>query len=876
MANKPIRLLDDTPVAARHIVRADQYTTGAVQVLPGHWWAPAAVDGLDGDQGWVSATVERRLSDHGLLSSLSLPNAAGPDGIEHRNRFAVNNAERPQPGDEWIEFTDKASQRPIAVVSPSNAQVNRSTVTVSGIDAAGLCSGWREGKIAAWTPSAPQDVIDWYSQAPHAVLAHDFTSAGHTGWTVSTSGGGTVSSGSSGTTLLSAPTSGSGFARVQRSVMTSRAPGWTVEWDLEPLSVTGNGFHLYGLDGSGGTAWAIAYSPVLQAMSISVGAVTVTAASPPPKTAEVATFGVYARDGWITFVRDGMVIGSMRRAATGNDLASLRVGVAANSGIGIGSGRSEIRCKRMRVQAIRPFLRRGAPATDYRLPGNPPPGGLTGDYHLVTSELASMTVPQFAASILTPFAEPYQSRIDPTVQFSGSTWMPPGPPNGEGLAVRWHGAIYLDLASYDLQLGLQAADDMARVWVGSTRADRIYTQWWAGATHPGVSLRSWLGTDKPGWFPIVVEYANTTGNAAINLVSSTNGGSTWTTVGAHALSPYGTWSGDVAGESHREIIDQACVASGLQWRTQPKTLESGEFPARLEFGRPLGLQTDYELTEIEATEYMVDVDATEVTNRIHGDGAGLGRSDGADQGLTVEMLDPAATSDPWLTTRYEQLQEISERSLMQQRLDSLLALYSSPHEQVAARPRGTEDMVYEWGDSFPTSGPARQLLWEPGDGIRLTLPSVGVNDRTPRQLASVQQVLRPAGRLPPVVGFRQRPRHLRERLRTLSRQSAVARRNYQGQLAQIAGSIGGGAGFGGLDVNTRLLVAASTVVTLEVVVYAVTGSGTLTVNGVSTGITVNRPGRYNVTPWLATSTLQHATIAGASGQGTQLVATVTV
>ncbi|MBF6618839.1 MAG: hypothetical protein ITG02_01230 [Patulibacter sp.] len=880
--DRPLTLLDDTAVTARHIVRAAESDPGAVEVLPGQWWAPAPGNALEGEQGWVSASVERRLSDHGLLSSLTLPNAPGPDGIEHRERFAVRSGPRYKAGHEWVELTDRASQRALAVESPTTARVDGSTVNVSGVDAGALPSGWREGKLAMWTASAPQDVVDHYSQAPMAVVADSFLQSQTSGWTLN---GAPTHPTASSLGLAFAPTS-SGSNAASKPVTTPTEPGgsWSAKFEVVPHALPPAGYMQFGCGTPAGTVFcALSYASGAWSVSLWSGPSSRKANVPALTAGETTAIEIIASNGWISLVVDGAVALQVRRA--GDDRPTSLVALATN-GVNVTLRRAELR-------ALVPFLRRAAAAIDYRLPGAPPPGGLTGDYYLETDTWAKAAgdYASFWATALAPASEPYATRVDPQLQFGADGWMPPGPPGWRQFSVRWHGAVYLPLAERDVWCGLYGVAGlnivgMARMWIGSTRAGSPYLdKAWSGeqqAPGSGGSLRSHLGSSKSGWYPIVIEYAaGATGDAPrIALTSSTGASATpQVTIPSAQLSPYGCWSGDVAGESHREIIDAVATASGLQWRVQPCTLESGEFPGRLEFGRPLGQQTDYVLEEHAATEYMAEVDAGETCNHIHGDGAGLGKADGSDRGLTVDILDPDATDDPWLTTRYEQLQDITELSLMQQRLDALLALYSTPHEQVAARPKSSSDeQVYEWGDAFPAVGSVRQMHWEPGDGIRLHLPSVGVNDLTPRQIATVQQTLRPAGRVPPVLGFRQRPRHLRERLRTLTRQATVGRRSYQGQLAMITGSSGSTSTTIAPDGYSRLGLPSRGIVRVELRIVGMSGSAQIEVLGVATGITATRPGTYDVTAWVPPGAAEaYARLTSPTGvYNIQLVATLAI
>jgi len=225
------------------------------------------------------------------------------------------------------------------------------------------------------------------------------------------------------------------------------------------------------------------------------------------------------------------------------------------------------------------------------------------------------------------------------------------------------------------------------------------------------------------------------------------------------------------------------------------------------------------------------------------DAAGIADPKGSGQ-LSAQVVD--YTRDHLaLRQGYESLSDITEAPLLQTRLDSLLALRSSPNEQVGVRPSGQRDLV----DTFPLTGTLARLDWLPGDGFLRDLEEIGVKDLTPVQLTTVSWPLRPDGVGAPTIGCRQRPRSVRAAMLRLSRAIYAPRQNYQGSIALISGSLGGG---GGVDEYSRVALPSnlSTIVRATAVVLGVGSGWRLEVGGLDLGSPlglVSRAGRYDIT-----------------------------
>ena len=81
-------------------------------------------------------------------------------------------------------------------------------------------------------------------------------------------------------------------------------------------------------------------------------------------------------------------------------------------------------------------------------------------------------------------------------------------------------------------------------------------------------------------------------------------------------------------------------------------------------------------------------------------------------------------------------------ALLAQRAASQLALQEDPWQNLAGDPRGTDRLA----DTFPISAVLSEFHWRPGDGVRFSLPDIGVVDSMPRQITQVTRTFGPTGR----------------------------------------------------------------------------------------------------------------------------------
>lgn len=848
----------------RHVRRTRAGETGTTIANAVFTREPMAA--LNGRQGWQNAKAAAVLSDTGELT-VTFPNAYGDDGVLHRKRFAYFTDDDYIAGEEWLEVYREGDQV-LSICTPYRGRVSKSTVELVGFDVAGLLSRFRGSELDVFDGHAPRDVFEHYTRIP--VLAYATNFAGFTGvpWNgwVNFGGGGTITVGPTGGPRLT-----NGVA-IAHPGPTGGGDCWIAEARLR--NVTGAGAELE-FDVGGVTVSIKADGSVDVVQNFGGGSPAV--ASGPPELDIVGklvglsflgdiTIRVIARYDRVFVLVNGELAAQYRRVVT-PALQSTELLVESVAG-------STIDILAIHVVTLPPFAMRGTDKGTRRLPGIPPPGGLRARYYnAAPTQVALATNAGRLARLGVLAEEPTLERLEPTLAKTAGTPIPELP---GAMYCRWVGAIYLDLAASDRRVRFaQSPVDPVRIFIGkTTRLSSVEAcnQWTGtpgagGAFSPAQSpnLRTLLGTSESGWYPIVVELYKTTNTVAntwsLEDVTVDAGGTAtaaWTVVPLTRLSPVGVLEEHWRNESHRAVIDTITETFGYQWRVDPATLESGKFPGEVIPRLLVGRMTDKVITDFEGVDVVVDSDASDTVTMLVADAAGIADPNGSGQ-LSAEVIDyRRALLHMGIHGDYESLADMSEANAVETRLGSLLALRSSPNEQVAVRPTdGSQGLV----DTFPLTGALERLRWRVGDGMRLLLASIGVKDNSPRQLRRVELDLRPNAIAPPTVGFRQRPRSAAAVLKRTLRAVYAQSRNYQGTATLLAGAPGSSVGNGGVpasgngtsvDIYSRLPmpVNLAQIDRVWLAVHVSTGAGSIAVLAVNTGIIVGLPGLYDITAFV--------------------------
>lgn len=857
------RAIDPVECSVRHIVRAAEGDRSAQRVGKGYLGRDdvlrGGVDGLAGDNGWARATASPVLSDEGKWT-LELPNEVGSDGILHRDRFHILTDDGYQPGEEYVEiYTDLRPQgEPLFVGTPTDARVTPSAILLEGVDVPGILQASYAGDIEDWQSKAPVDVLRHYTRLQTQVF---------------------------GETLALELAGGSHFV-----TLPAWMPGdcWTAEAIFQVPGVVGG--HLGKLSLTMGQTSPAGNFPIdLEYAPIDPEEPGWAALKPPggEETAQIEGKYLPARepgaselglntialklvafyDHVFAYVNGELVADYRRRP--GEMVAPKRVTA--------GWDRPELAVKliALRVETPLPFAGQLDANYDLILPGLPPPEGLHAQVWgaaTIFSQYPGFGVgaePQQhydrTARLWSAIADntPAIDRIEPHLAHAnGSEEVIPGP-----RVARWSGAIYLEPGE---KLKWEGRGSW-RVWVGKTLVGHEAAANWyepepTGVHHAEIDVAEhlsteWLGegeapTMQAGWYPIVVEQLTRTGGWLAILTRWD--GAKYVTVPSSRLSPLGVYANLVRLTPHRQLLDDIVQNFGYQWRAEPASLESGLFPgqisARVQQGRQLArtISEGDIAQDDEETEAAKQVSAGDVVDGVVVDAAGIASPRGASQ-LSGELIDyDRANSHLALRKTYESLAEITERPLLLARLNSLLALRSSPNEQVGVRPKVQVELV----DDFKLTGDPRRFDWRVGDAPLLDLEKIAVKDTEPRQLTTMTWDCRPAGLGAPTVGFRSRPRHPKAVFRKMLGGIVAPRRTPQGQVAVANGSLGATNAAMAPDIWSRVGAPASIVSVVLDVIY-VDGTGWEIVcspGSTATGKPVDAAGQYDLTGIISPAT----------------------
>lgn len=817
-----MRPVNPTEVRLRHIVRCDPGDPGAVTVGRVSFRA-ADPTGLSGRAGWISGEYRPALSDDST-ASIRLANTVGADGKHHRSRFKIITDDRARLGEEWIEIW-REGHRLIGVFTPTSYKISRTEITLELADPLALTTLVREEGAHMWNAS-PRDALDYYTRLEMPTFLQDFRQLSTSDLTVA---GWTFPEGTTGFTagpsgLVVAKTGGSGLtsAILSRALTlpTSRDEAWTLTATVTPI-----------VEGGGTAQFRWTLGPIQITTDVKAHTVTIGSADPinlpnDVKVGQTVDLRLWRRGEWVVVSVNGRTIDTIR-PGTVSASTSLTLSTSAST--------MQLVVSRTDLITVEPFLA-DPTVGDRMLPGAPTPGGLWGRYFAepdAASKAAGNTT-TWEALILKPGREPVAERLDP-VNFTAANppaWQEAAVGN-KWFAVRWTGSVFLDLETGDRNLKVVGGTyTRTRLWIGKTGPAYTIPHLEGTGTVTGTSLRTHLGQVK-GWFPIVIEADHRDGSGGVILQDRAGAGA-YSQIPTDRLSPYGVFTDTVQRESHRTMVSQITEAFGYQWVIEPRSLESGGFPGKLIPKVRQGRDTTVTITDREANGPEMSGSVADSADRVLVDAAGLPTVDGAGQ-MSVDMISPAAGEHLFLSTASDQASEITDERLLRQRADSLLALRAGAWEQMKVDGAGQSELV----DTFPLTGQLALMNWEPGDGVRLDIKSVGVTDLTPRQLTGISWPLRPDGVGAPSITWRQRPRGARDLLLRALRASISAQRTYQGRIQTIDGSIGANPAAGSPTTPSILMLpGGSRVVRLELRVSypgGIAGSGTIEVNGTSTG-----------------------------------------
>ncbi|MEW6583330.1 MAG: LamG-like jellyroll fold domain-containing protein, partial [Actinomycetota bacterium] len=767
---------------------------------------PFAADEIPAD--FAAGSYTHRLDDAGEWS-MTFPNAVAGDGVLWRDRFGTDGHRA------WIEIYEGAQVAAgnlefVGVVE--RITVTRDAVTVSGTDAFGLLRKAYETD-REWT-AAPADVIDAYTRVPVVELADDFDSAGlgarwfsedpvggSTSHTVTVADSALTVGVEAGAWHVGAHMTGGGLGDDWRSTV-------VIDDVNQPQTVTFTwSAGAPGTDEDDLVKVAIEIDQQPRALvTVTIG--TGVGGTPFPQVVAAtvpfslpATLEVARRGRWVWVGLNGTLVAVRPWLAAATTVTRFGVTVLDTDP---DSTESTVRIGLVTITDRRPFLRRGATAGDRHLPGALPTGGLHGRY-VSSADLAGFADGNKRRyAIFTPGRPVAADRLDATPGHDAIATLPAGVPT-DFFAVRWFGAVYLRGDLGDTEFRLTSLDDGARLWVARTGwGEQLIDDWNDAGSHTAgpVTLDSTLFGDRAAWVPIIVEYHDATGAADFYLefkppgtgsYTDPSGGTitrgSWQTIPSTSLSPLGCFDQRVQGASHFDVVKQAASAFGYQVWLEPMQLESGEFPGRLVPRERYGRDTDVVLRseDLDPAEPLltptVEIDATDIATTLRGTGAGI--ADGRGSQVTAEMTDTAAATVSLFDLQaWSDAGDIAFTDLLRARLEAELGLRNTPWMNVTGQPRARRRLA----DTWPLSAMCAAMRWRPGDGVRISLPEIGVDDTSPRQIMQVTREIVPDGIASAQVGFRQRPKGAAHALRRVARAALLPQRVYQRQVVTLPGT----------------------------------------------------------------------------------------
>lgn len=770
----------------------------------------ASTTALNDALGWQFGSYETRVYEEGEFS-ITFPNGYGSDANPHLERFGITaiGAGRTEyrPGHDWIEIYNGADL--LYVGTPTKASVSRDSLALSGWDAQWMLRKQREYYAAYWCHS-PRDVWEHYTsiwRVPYAANMADGSGQSK----INTQGsvtdlGASVRIETNGMIYANSGSIEFGLqSDTPYDAWQVRATFTRNRFGNETVPPFGNGaFAGAGIASPGGTP--ILWLQMQERETYMNGPSDVPGAvedfhvnannQGDPGVYEVIVEG---RERWVYFFINQALIGVLPMPEgpyTGVPFVSLDDG----GGNGL---TKRVEVSNMILRRTVPYLMRGSARGDYHLPGEPTPGGLWGRYvdDSQIQEDGNFGALQFSPLRNQEGEDMWAWRLDRQLNFTSAAgyvtepvpkWQPRnGPSDGLWWSVRWTGSIYLPLADRDCQIQYDTQEEGARLWVGKTRRGEEALDNWLfglGTTQTLTSVRSHIGPDDDGvyhngWYPILIEYGQR-GTEGAEFVLRYNVGNGMEVVPSSALSPFGIIADQIRADSHYEALRSIQESFGYQSSIRPAAYGAAGFPGELAPYVSVGRPSDKILAPEELESYQTEINAEETADAVMGDGSGLAEADSNAQ-LIAEALDYQTIEAAYaVMTEFESFGDISEPTLLQQRLESFLLLRGNPWEEVGVVPPGYREIT----DTFPVTGDLEKLDWRAGDSLRLSLPGIGVEDDEPRQLLGATRTIYQVGLGPIDVSFRQRPRDWKELMRQMTRRVTRKQRTYQSQKVQGAGS----------------------------------------------------------------------------------------
>lgn len=781
------------------------FTSGQTLLGRTYGFQELPISQLPTSRDFAEGTWTGRLGDAGEMET-KFPNKEASDGKPWRDRFSTFGHL------EFLEiYRDDVLEHVDVILKVAPDQQG---VAVSGQD------GWfllRDAYERNWVcVQAPRDVIERASYVWCMTLGDEFTELNLSKWTAGHTGTGSVTAAAGGVLLK---TSGASSAFLRSKPLQVPTNGrWRMIASFVVLKLKETTSIQLILKSSGASiGFYLDIFPEESQGSFTVPTVLgghVFNIKLPnefqvgPHSLQLESDGRFVR-GYI----DGYFIGEAP--------AVVPAEVTAEFKIGSGPGETEALIQEFLLRQAQPFLMRGSEKGDYVLPGGVqtyPYGGLTGRYYndLDLQELPEYWLLCFSQERSLNRLVQYQDRTDATIGvLGGSIEAPPFPgASGQFWSCRWFGSVYLKLSAgnYTFKIGLGLTTGV-RLWVGKTQFGAQIIDSWEDGTGRNLEVvvnAAALG-GKDGWYPIVVEFFTAKEGATSDYIwlafsapaSYTDPGGTAITAGfigvpSTSLSPLGCVDQHFQGQSHFNMAKEIAENFGLQMQCEPRQLESGEFPGQLVPKARVGRDTD-EILESDSIasrspiiNYKNTVDATDQATSLYGLGSGL--PNGQNGQISAEEFSiPTIEESLFDLQGYLDAADINSPSLLAARVASQLALQTEPWQNVEGSPLARDRLA----DSFPLTGALAAFRWRPGDGVRIYLPDVNIQDVSPRQILQVTRQFGPTGRYGTQMGFRQRALDRVSQLTKLIRHATQPQRNYQRQMmplpcTQLRESIGPG------------------------------------------------------------------------------------